>query len=115
MKKQNVALMTGAVALSIAAVSAHAASNPFEIKALAQGYQVAEATDSKAKEGKCASGQCGAHKKKMKEGSCSAEKMKEGSCHHHKSKEGSCSAEKMKEGGCSAEKMKEGACHASKS
>lgn len=114
MKKHQVTLMTGAVALSIAAAGAHAAANPFEIKTLDQGYQLADASASKAKEGKCANGKCGAQMKKMKEGSGSAEKMKDGSCHHTKSKEGSCSAEKMKEGSCSAEKMKEGSCHASK-
>ena len=104
MSPSKIALMTGAVVLSMATTASHAENNPFEVKALSQGYQVADAADSKAKEGKCGSGRCGAHKKKMKEGSCSAEKMKEGAC----------SAEKMKEGSCSAEKMKEGACHASK-
>lgn len=104
MTTTKIALMTGAVALSIAASAAHAGNNPFEANTLNQGYQVADAADSKAKDGKCGSGKCGAHKKKMKEGSCSAEKMKEGSC----------SAEKMKEGSCSAEKMKEGSCHSSK-
>lgn len=104
MTTPKIAVMTGAVALSMAAATAHADINPFEVKALNQGYQVADATDSKAKEGKCSSGKCGAEKKKMKEGSC----------HHDKAKEGSCSADKMKEGSCSAEKMKEGACHATK-
>lgn len=104
MTPSKIALITGAVALSMATTVTHAESNPFEVKALSQGYQVADAADSKTKEGKCGSGRCGAHKKKMKEGSCSAEKMKEGAC----------SADKMKEGSCSAEKMKEGACHASK-
>jgi len=104
MTTHKMALMTGAVALSIAAAAAHAGNNPFELKTLDQGYQVADASDSKAKEGKCSSGKCGAEKKKMKEGSC----------HHDKAKEGSCSADKMKEGSCSAEKMKEGSCHSSK-
>lgn len=113
MKKHQVTLMTGAVALSIVAVGAHAASNPFEINPMDQGYQLADASGSKAQEGKCANGKCGAHMKKMKDGSGSAEKMKDGSCHHTKNKEGSCSVEKMKEGGCSAEKMKEGSCHSS--
>ena len=106
-------LISSVVALSVATAAAHAAENPFELKTLGQGYQVAD-VGSKVKDGKCASGKCGANKKKIKEGSCSAEKMKEGSCHHHKAKEGSCSAEKMKEGSCSAEKMKEGSCSAEK-
>lgn len=104
--------LSSAIALSVGAAALQAAENPFELKTLGQGYQVADA--EKAKDGKCGSGKCGTHKKKMKEGSCSAEKMKEGSCHHDKAKEGNCSAEKMKEGACSAEKMKEGACHSSK-
>jgi uncharacterized low-complexity protein len=111
MNKHQVAFMTGAVALSIAAAGVHAETNPFEIKTLEQGYQVADASGSKAKEGKCANGKCGTQ---IKKGNDSTEKMKEGSCHHTKSKEGSCSAEKMKEGSCSAEKMKEGSCHTSK-
>lgn len=113
MTTHKLAAMTGAVALSIAAASAQA-ENPFEFNTLAQGYQVADAGDSKAKEGKCSSGKCGANSKHMKNGSTATSKAKEGSCHHDKAKEGSCSADKMKEGSCSAEKMKEGACHASK-
>jgi uncharacterized low-complexity protein len=109
MSTHKMAAITGAVALSMAAASVHA-ENPFELKTLAQGYQVADAADSKAKEGKCSSGKCGSH---MKHGNTSG-KTKEGSCHHEKTKEGACSADKMKEGSCSAEKMKEGACHASK-
>jgi uncharacterized low-complexity protein len=104
MSTHKMAAITGAVALSMAAASVHA-ENPFELKTLAQGYQVADAADSKAKEGKCGSN--------MKHGNTSG-KTKEGSCHHEKTKEGACSADKMKEGSCSAEKMKEGACHASK-
>jgi uncharacterized low-complexity protein len=86
----------GAFALSIAATSANAASNPFAIKSLASGYQVAE-NDSKMKDGKCSTGKCGASKK------ASMEKA-----HTDKTKDGSCSAAKMKEGACSAE-MKKGA------
>jgi len=112
MTTHKIVVLTGAVALSIAASSANA-ENPFELKTLAQGYQVADASDSKTKEGKCSSGKCGADKKHVKEDGSAVGKAKEGSCHHHKSKEGSCSADKVKEGGCSAEKMKEGSCHAS--
>lgn len=106
-----------AFALSVA-VPATAAENPFALKTLSSGYQVADNHDTKAKEGKCGTGKCGAsHKKsknKAKDGACSHDKAKEGSCSHDKAKEGACSAEKMKEGACSAEKMKEGACSAEK-
>lgn len=112
MTNHKLALMTGAVALSMVASSANAA-NPFEIKPLTQGYQVADATDSKTHEGKCGGGKCGANSKHMKDDSATG-KAKEATCHHEKAKEGACSAEKMKEGACSVEKMKEGACHSSK-
>ena len=101
--KAVVLAVSGAFALSIGAASVHAASNPFAIKSLASGYQVAEA-DSKMKDGKCGTGKCGANKKKTSEkkveGKCSAEMKKEMS---EKAKEGSCSAEKAAEGKCSAE------------
>ena len=109
MSNHTLTVLSGALALAMAGTAIAAAENPFTLNTLDQGYQVADAgtkTDmgSKAKEGKCSSGKCGASKKKTKEGSCSAAKMKEGAC----------SAEKMQEGSCSAEKMKEGSCHASK-
>ena len=95
----------GAFALSIAATSVNAASNPFTAKSLSSGYQVADAemkTEMKAKDGKCSTGKCGANKKmtdksamaheeKAKEGSCSADKA---AMAHDKTKEGSCSADK---------------------
>lgn len=109
MTTHKMAVMTGAVALSMAATIVHA-ENPFELKTLAHGYQIADASDSKAKEGKCSSGKCGSNMKH----SNTTSKTKEGSCHHDKAKEGACSADKMKEGSCSADKMKEGSCHASK-
>jgi uncharacterized low-complexity protein len=99
--------ISSALALTIGAASIHAAENPFAIKSLASGYQVADNGDTKMKDGKCGTGKCGANKKKMEkahEGSCSADKMKEGSCSADKMKEGSCSADKMKEGSCSADK-----------
>ncbi len=111
-QKTLVLAVGGAFALSLGATAYAAGDNPFAIKALSSGYQVAE-NNTKMKDGKCATGKCGANKKKAaekaKEGNCSAEKMKEGNCSAEKMKEGSCSAEKMKEGSCSAEKMKEGA------
>lgn len=99
--------ISSAFALSIAATTVNAAENPFAVKSLSSGYQVADHHEMKAKDGKCGAGKCGANKKKtekMKEGACSAEKMKEGACSADKAKEGACSAEKMKEGACSAEK-----------
>ena len=112
----------GALLLSVGTASFAASQNPFAIKSLSSGYQVADADMKKMKDGKCGTGKCGANKKaaaaeKMeKEGSSSADKMKEGSCHGDmKAKEGSCSAEKAAEGKCSAEmKGKEGSCHADK-
>lgn len=110
MNNTHKSLISHSLALTLlAAASAHAAGNPFEIQTLQQGYQVADASDSKMKDGKCGSGKCGAHKKDK-----AAEKMKEGSCSADKMKEGSCAADKMKEGSCSADKMKEGSCHAAK-
>ncbi len=122
----------GAFLLSVGTASFAAGENPFAIKSLSSGYQVAEADAKKMKDGKCGTGKCGANKKKAtekaadgkcsaemkgKEGSCSADKAKEGSCSAEKAAEGKCSAEMMKEheGKCSAEmKGKEGACHADK-
>lgn len=110
MNQTQKSLIAHSLALSLlAATTAHAAGNPFEMQALKHGYQVADASDSKMKDGKCGSGKCGAHKKDK-----AADKMKEGTCSAEKMKEGSCAADKMKEGSCSAEKMKEGSCHANK-
>lgn len=108
--------ITGAFALSIAATSVSAAENPFAVKSLASGYQVADA-DMKMKDGKCGTGKCGANKKKVMgdkkahEGSCSAEKAAEGKCSadmkkDEKAHEGSCSAAKAAEGKCSADMKK---------
>lgn len=96
----------GAFALSIAATSVNAATNPFEMKTLTSGYQVADGHE-KMKDGKCATGKCGATKKatetkETKEASCSAAKAKEGKCSTEKAKEMSCSAAKAKEGKCSS-------------
>ncbi|WP_036300466.1 HvfA family oxazolone/thioamide-modified RiPP metallophore [Methylotenera sp. L2L1] len=93
-----------ALALSVAATTVNAAENPFALKSLASGYQVADAHDAKAADGKCGTGKCGTEEKakamKMKDGKCgtgkcgSAEKVKEGSCGGEKAKEGSCGGEK---------------------
>ena len=96
----------GAFALSIAAATVNAAENPFALKSLSSGYQVAD-NHTKAKDGKCGTGKCGANKKKTEkaaEGKCSAEKAAEGKCSAEKAAEGKCSAEKAHEGKCSAEK-----------
>lgn len=108
----------GAFAATIAATSIQAADNPFAIKSLSSGYQVADATaGTKMKDGKCGTGKCGANKK-------TAEKTKMDKSTTEKSAEGSCSAYKMKDGNCSAEmkadmmtdqmtdKAKDGSCHA---
>lgn len=99
-------LVGGAFAASVATTTVHAAENPFAAKTLTSGYMVADASDSKMKDGKCSTGKCGASKKKMeKEGSCSSDKAKDGSCSaDKKSKEGSCSSDKMKDGSCHSDK-----------
>ncbi|MGB4812947.1 MAG: hypothetical protein WBP13_10785 [Methylophilaceae bacterium] len=98
-QKALLASVGAAFALSVA-TPIMAGENPFALKTLSSGYQVADNGDTKMKDGKCGAGKCGADKKKHK-------KMKDGSCHHDKAKEGSCSADKMKEGSCSADKMKD--------
>jgi len=94
----------GALALSVAAITVNAAENPFALKTLANGYQVADAHDAKPADGKCGTGKCGTAEKakemKMQDAKCgssktsSAEKAKEGSCGGEKAKEGSCGGEK---------------------
>jgi uncharacterized low-complexity protein len=123
--------VAGAFALSMGAVSIQAAENPFAIKSLSSGYQVADATTgTKMKDGKCGTGKCGANKKakmeKVKMEQEMADKGKEAACSAEmkKSTDGKCSADmqkesmadKTKEGSCSAEMMKgkEGSCHADK-
>ena len=91
--------VAGALALSISAASVQAASNPFAIKSLSSGYQVADATadtGTKMKDGKCGTGKCGANKKKAME-KAEAEKGKEGSCSAEKAAEGNCSADMKKD------------------
>lgn len=92
MSKKSIALaVSGAFALTLGATSIAATSNPFEIKTLSSGYQVADNHAKKGVDGKCGEGKCG-------EGKCGAEKaktMKDGKCG-----EGKCGAEKAKEGSC---------------
>ena len=101
--QKTISLAIGsAFALSIAAGAANAAENPFALKSLQSGYQVADHHD-KSQEGKCGTGKCGSSMKKEAEGKCSAEKAHEGKCGGEKDKEGNCSAEKAHEGKCGGE------------
>lgn len=85
--------VSSAFALSIGAATINAAENPFAIKSLSSGYQVADHHE-KAKDGKCGEGKCGHDDKDAK--------AKDGKCG-----EGKCGAEMKKEG---AEKAKDGKC-----
>lgn len=90
--------VTGAFALSIGVASVTAAENPFAIKSLSSGYQVADNHADKAKDGKCGEGKCGENMKKAKDGKCG-----EGKCGENmdKAKDGKCGAEKKaKDGKC---------------
>jgi uncharacterized low-complexity protein len=97
--QKSIALAVGgAFALSLGTAAIAASSNPFEIKTLSSGYQVADHHADKAKDGKCGEGKCGAEKAKdgkCGEGKCGAEKAKDGKCG-----EGKCGAEKAKDGKC---------------
>lgn len=102
--QKSIALaLGGAFALSMAATTVNAAENPFALKTLSSGYQVADHHEEKMNDGKCGTGKCGAEKK-AGEAKCSAEKAGEAKCSAEKAGEAKCSAEKMKEGACSAEK-----------
>jgi uncharacterized low-complexity protein len=85
--------VSSAFALSIGAATINAAENPFAIKSLSSGYQVADHHE-KAKDGKCGEGKCGHGDKEAK--------AKDGKCG-----EGKCGAEMKMEG---AEKAKDGKC-----
>lgn len=66
MKSSNKAValaVSSAFALSFGASSINAAENPFAIKSLSSGYQVAD-NHEKAKDGKCGEGKCGEGMKK---------------------------------------------------
>lgn len=102
--QKTVSLAIGsAFALSIAAANVNAAENPFALKSLSSGYQVADHHE-KDTDGKCGAGKCGSSMKKEAEGKCSAEKAHEGKCGGDKNTEGKCSAEKAHEGKCGGEK-----------
>jgi uncharacterized low-complexity protein len=111
--------VAGAFALSIGAATLNAAENPFAIKSLSSGYQVAD-NHEKAKDGKCGEGKCGeGMKKEMKDGKCGEGKcgegmkkeMKDGKCGEGKCGENMKKTDaKAKDGKCGAEKGKEGSC-----
>ncbi len=98
----------GALALSVAATTVNAAENPFALKTLATGYQVADAHDAKATDGKCGTGKCGTAEKakemKMHDAKCGAGKAGGAEKTAEKAKEGACGGEKAKEGSCGGEK-----------
>ncbi len=98
--KKSIALAVGgAFALSLSAATVSAAENPFAIKTLSSGYQVADNHAEKGADGKCGEGKCGAEKKA--DGKCGAEKKADGKCG-----EGKCGAEKKAADG----KCGEGKC-----
>ncbi len=106
MKKTTVArfaLGSAAVALALSPL-AHAGENPFSVKPLSAGYQLAQA-DKKA-DGKCGEAKCGAEKR-------SAEKKKDGKCGEAK-----CGADKKSDkkadGSCGAGKGADQTCGAKK-
>jgi len=105
--KKSIALAVGgAFALSLSAATVSAAENPFAIKTLSSGYQVADNHADKGADGKCGEGKCGAEKK-AHDGKCGGEKKAaDGKCG-----EGKCGANKeAHEGKCGAEKGGEGKC-----
>jgi uncharacterized low-complexity protein len=102
MNKSNKSLalaVSSAFALSIGAAAINAAENPFAIKSLSSGYQVAD-NHEKAKDGKCGEGKCG-HGDKAKDGKCGEGKCGEGKCGESMKKE-------MKDGKCGEGKCGEG-------
>lgn len=101
-KKTLAVVLGGAFAASLAmSPVVNAAENPFALKSLSSGYQVADAHE-KAKEGKCGEGKCGSE---MKGQDAADKKAKDGKCG-----EGKCGAEKKaKDGKCG-----EGKCGAEK-
>ncbi len=103
--------VTSAFVLSIGATVVNAAENPFALKSLSSGYQVADNHADKTKDGKCGEGKCGHGDKDAKakdgkcgEGKCGAEMKKDGAV---KAKDGKCG-----EGKCGAEMKKDGAAKA---
>ena len=93
--------ISSAFVLSIGVAAVNAAENPFAIKSLSKGYQVADHhEEGKMKDGKCGEGKCGAEMKKT-----GAKEMKDGKCG-----EGKCGAEMKKDGAKTDAKAKDGKC-----
>lgn len=76
MKKQTLVSFVVASGLAAVALGSHAADNPFAVKPLAAGYQLAQA-DKKA-DGKCGEAKCGADKQAAEKKA--ADKKKDGKC-----------------------------------
>jgi uncharacterized low-complexity protein len=111
MSKKPIAIAVGsAFALTLGTAAIAATDNPFEIKTLSSGYQVADNHAKEGGEGKCSEGKCGADKTKdgkCGEGKCGGEKkMEDGKCGEGKCGEGKCGGEKKMEDG----KCGEGKC-----
>lgn len=103
MKKQIVqpiALGSAAVLVSALAMSVNSAENPFSVKPLDSGYELAmhhekaedgKKADGKCGEGKCGEGKCGGDKKASAEKSA---KKADGKCGEGKCGEGKCGGAK---------------------
>lgn len=81
MKKQTLVSFAVASGLAAVALGSHAADNPFAVKPLAAGYQLAQA-DKKA-DGKCGEAKCGADKQAAEKKAAekkAADKKKDGKC-----------------------------------
>ncbi|WP_374276995.1 hypothetical protein [Azonexus sp.] len=76
MKKQTLVSFAVASGLAAVALGSHAADNPFAVKPLAAGYQLAQA-DKKA-DGKCGEAKCGADKQAAEKKA--ADKKRDGKC-----------------------------------
>jgi len=76
MKKQTLVSFAVASGLAAVALGIVAADNPFAVKPLAAGYQLAQA-DKKA-DGKCGEAKCGADKQAAEKKA--ADKKKDGKC-----------------------------------
>jgi len=90
---------TAFAASMTATATVSADENPFAMKPLAEGFNLASA-EGKCGEGKCGEGKCG-EDKKAKEGKCGEGKCGEGKCGgDKKAKEGKCGEGKCGEGKC---------------
>ena len=102
-KKSTLSLAVASAFGSALLVStAVSAADPFEMKSLDRGYQVAELKDGNGMPVRTADS-------KAKEAKCGGDKAKEGKCGGDKAKEGKCGGDKKKEGKCG-----EGKCGGSK-